>query len=140
MSLEVLGELNWLAVIVATIAYFALGGVWYTPMTFGNQWMRAAGVQIPEGQRPPPAIYITPLVADFFMAVATAMLARATGSDTFGEGILLGLVVGIGYAVMLTVVEATFGNRPQPWVWFLINGSYNLVGLLIVAVIVSVWT
>lgn len=40
---------------------------------------------------------------------------------------------------MGTAVEATFGNRPQNSVWFLITASYNLVGLLIAAVIVSVW-
>ena len=40
MSLTVLGDLNWLAVIVATIAYFALGAVWYAEFAFGRAWQR----------------------------------------------------------------------------------------------------
>jgi hypothetical protein len=139
MSFDLLGELNWLAVIVATVVYFALGAVWYAPPLFGNAWMKAAGTVIQEGQRPGPAIYFTPLLAYFVAVIATAMLAEATGSDTFAEGIVLGLVVGVGYAVVGTAVEATFGNRPQNGVWFLITGSYNLIGLIISAVIVSVW-
>jgi hypothetical protein len=68
------------------------------------------------------------------------MLAFATGSDTFGEGIVLGLVLGIGVAVALEFVNAMFGGRPHPWAYFLVTGGYHLVGVLIVAVIVSVWT
>jgi hypothetical protein len=139
MSFDTLGELNWLAVIVATVVYFALGALWYAPPVFGNTWMRSAGIVIQEGQRPGPAIYLTPLAAYFISVIATAMLAQATGSDTFAEGVVLGLVVGVGYAVVGTAVEATFGNRPQNGAWFLITASYNLVGLLISAVIVTVW-
>jgi hypothetical protein len=139
MSFDALGELNWLAVIVATVVYFALGAVWYAPPLFGNAWMKAAGIVIPEGQRPSPAIYFTPLVAYFVAVITTAMLAEATGSESFAAGIVLGLVVGVGYAVVGTAVEATFGNRPQNGVWFLITASYNLIGLVISAVIVSVW-
>lgn len=139
MSFDLLGELNWLAVIVATVVYFALGGLWYAPPVFGKAWMRSAGIVIQEGQRPGPAIYLMPLAAGFVSVIATAMLAVATGSDTFAEGIVLGLVVGVGFAVMTTAVEATFGNRPQPGVWFVINGVYQLLGLVISAVIVSVW-
>jgi hypothetical protein len=74
------------------------------------------------------------------MAAAVGLLAAATGSDTIGEGLVLGLVVGIGLSLMHTMVDATFDpNKPEPWVWFAINGSYHAVGLIIVAVIVSAW-
>lgn len=89
-----LGELNWLAVIVATVVYFALGALWYAPPVFGNAWMRAAGTVMQEGERPGPAIYFTPLIGYFIAVIATAMLAAATGSTTLSQGIVLGLVVG----------------------------------------------
>jgi hypothetical protein len=42
--------------------------------------------------------------------------------------------------VTLTAVEAVFDpNKPQPWTWFGISASYHFIGLLIVAVLVSVW-
>jgi len=34
--------LNWLAILVATVAGFALGGIWYGPL-FGDTWLAALG-------------------------------------------------------------------------------------------------
>ena len=53
---------------------------------------------------------------------------------------MLGLVVGVGLSLMHTLVDAEFDpNKPHPWVWFAINGTYHTLGLIIVAVIVSIW-
>ncbi len=58
MSFDVLSDLNWLAVIVAALAYFAIGALWYAPPVFGKAWMAAGGMEMPEaGARPSPAIY-----------------------------------------------------------------------------------
>ena len=37
-----LSGLNWLAILVATVAAFVLGGLWYGPL-FGKAWMAALG-------------------------------------------------------------------------------------------------
>jgi len=142
VSFDVLGQLNWLAVLVGAVIYFALGALWYSPVLLGRQWQRSIGWD-PERTPPEtnPTTYIVPFIAYVVMAVAVGLLAAATGSDTLGEGIVLGLVLGIGLSLMHTLVDATFDpNKPQPWTWFAINGTYHAIGLLIVAVIVSVWT
>lgn len=135
------GQVNWLPAIVGGVAYFAIGAIWFTPVAFGKAWQRSIGVD--PAATPPqmkPATYVVPLIAYIVAAVATSMLAAATGSDSFGEGIVLGLVVGVGFAVPLTATEATFDpNKPQPWTWWVITAAYHLVGLLVVAVLVSVW-
>jgi hypothetical protein len=141
MSLDAIGQLNWLAVILGAVIYFALGAVWFTPVLFGRQWQRSIGWAA--SQRPPqmkPSAYLLPAAAYVVAAIATGILAAATGSDTLMEGVILGVVVGVGYAVTLTAVEAVFDpNKPQPWVWFGISASYHFIGLLVVAVLVSVW-
>lgn len=141
MNLDVLGDVNWLAVVVAAVVYFALGGFWYSPAGLGNQWMASVGMEQPaEGERPGAGIYVTPLFAYLVSAVATGMLAEATGTDSIGEGLVLGAVVAIGYSVMLAAVTATFSPKmPAPWTWFWITGSYNLIGLMIVGAIVGAW-
>lgn len=141
MRFDTLGDLNWLAVIVATIAYFALGAIWYAPPVLGKPWMRAAGTEMPEaGQRPSPAIYAVPLVSSLIASIALGMLAEATASDGVGDGVVLGLVTGVGFAATIALVTATFEtSKPNAMLWGAINGGYHLVGLLVAAVIVSAW-
>ncbi len=141
MTLDSLGELNWLAVIVGALIYFALGALWYMPAFLGRAWQRSIGW---DPERTPPeqsaTTYVVPLLAYVVMAIAVGLLAAATGTDTLAEGLVLGLVLGIGLSLMHTLVDATFDpNKPQPWSWFAINGTYHALGLLIVALVVAVW-
>jgi hypothetical protein len=114
VNFDALGDLNWLAVVVAALAYFAIGAVWYAPPVFGKVWSAAGGMAMPEaGTRPSPAIYLTPLVGSVLSAIALGMLARATGTDSFVEGIALGLVVAIGFAVAISFVTARFESESR---------------------------
>lgn len=142
MSFDVLGQLNWLAVIVGALIYFALGALWYSPVLFARPWQRSIGWD-PEATPPEmnPMTYVVPFFAYLVMAVAVGMIAAAVGSDSLADGIVLGLVLGVGLSLMHTLVDANFDpNKPQPWTWFAINGSYHALGLLIVSAIVSIWT
>lgn len=141
MSFDAIGQLNWLAVLAGGIIYFVLGALWYSPALFGTRWQKAIGWD--PGRTPPemsPMTYIGPALAYTVIAVAIALLARATGSDDVGTGIVLGLVVGVGISVMHTLGDAVFDpNKPEPWTWFAITAGYHAIGQLIVAVLVSVW-
>jgi len=140
MSFEMLGQLNWLAVVVGAAIYFALGAVWFTPMLFGRPWQRSIGWDPASEQQMSPAVYAVPALFYLVAATATAMLAAATGSDDWAGGVMLGLVVGIGYALTIVASDAVFDpHKPQRWLWFAITGGYHLLGLVIVAVLVSVW-
>ncbi len=140
MTLD-LGQLNWLAVVVGALVYFALGALWYSPLLFSRAWQRSIGWD--ETRTPPQQsvmTYVVPLIAYLVMAVAVGLLAAATGTDEIGEGIVLGLILGIGLSLAHTFVDASFDpNKPQPWIWFAINGTYHALGLVIVSVIVAVW-
>lgn len=141
MTFDVLSDLNWLAVLVAAIAYFAIGALWYAPPVFGKVWADAGGFALPEpGSRPSPAIYLTPLVGSVLSAIALGMIAAASGTDTFLEGIVLGLVVAIGFALSIALVTAQFeSQKPKPMVWGAVNGGYHVVGNLIAAIIIASW-
>lgn len=142
MSFSVLGDLNWLAVVVAAIAYFALGALWYMPKPMADAWTKSMGWDpSAEEQQPGAANYLAPLVTCLLSSVAVAMLSAATGSDTFAEGIVLGLVVAIGIAAAIVLVTGWFDpKKPQPMVFASITAGYHVLGLLVTAVIVSAWT
>lgn len=140
MTLD-LEQLNWLAVVVGALVYFALGALWYSPVLFGRPWQRSIGWD--ESQAPPQqnaVTYVLPFIAFVVMSITVALIAAATGTDELGEGIVLGLVLGIGLSLAHTFVDASFSpEKPQPWTWFAINGTYHALGLVIVAVIIAIW-
>lgn len=39
-----MGSINWLAVLVAGISSFVVGGIWYSPGLFGKAWMKDNGL------------------------------------------------------------------------------------------------
>jgi hypothetical protein len=141
VTFDSLSDLNWLAVLVAALAYFAIGALWYAPPVLGRPWMAAGGMTPPEaGTRPGPAIYLTPLIGSVLASVALAMLAAATGSDSLQRGIVLGLVCAIGFAVSIVFVTAQFeSEKPKPMVWGAITAGYHAVGILVAAIIVASW-
>jgi len=76
MSFDTLNDLNWLAVIVAALAYFVIGALWYAPPVFGKAWMAAGGMTVEPGDGPGPAIFAVPLVGSVLSAAALGWLAR----------------------------------------------------------------
>jgi hypothetical protein len=141
MTFDVLTDLNWLAVLVAAVAYFVLGALCYAPPIFGKVWAAARGFDLQErGSGPGAAIYLTPLVGSVLSAIALGMIAGASDTDTFLEGIVLGLVVAIGFALSISFVTAQFETqKPKPMVWGAVNGGYHVVGNLVAAVIIASW-
>ncbi len=142
MSFDLLGDLNWLAVIVAAVIYFALGAAWYSPALLGKPWMRSVGWD-PEQPPPPmtPLGYAGPLVAYLVVAIAVGMLAAASGSDSVGEGIVLGIVTGIGVVGAVLYPTALFDpQKTNRTTWFWVTAGYHFLGLLITSVLVSIWT
>ena len=140
VELGVLNDINWLGVLVATLAYFVLGALWYSPMLFGKRWMRAAGIAEPaEGEGPGPAIYLMPLISSLLASVALAMIARAMNASGAGDGLELGLIVGLGFVISVMLTTATFEtHKPEPWVWFALTAGYHFVGVILASIIVSV--
>jgi hypothetical protein len=140
MSFDVLDDLNWLAVVVATAIYFGLAGLWFAEPLFGPAWRRSIGWEKRAGERLGPGYYIGPLLTCLVAVLAVAMLSKATRSDSFAEGVVLGLVVAVGVAcAVLFVTGALDPQRPSPIVWFAITGGYHLTGLVMASVLIAVW-
>lgn len=134
-----LAEVYWPAVVAAAVVYFMLGIPWFSPATLGPVWERAQGFERPAGWEPGGLLYGGPLLASFTAALATALLARATRSTTASDGMWLGLVLALGYSMAVAGLDAMAPAHPEPLTLFLITGSYHLVGLMAVGVIVTVW-
>lgn len=130
-------NLNWLAIVVAALAFFALGAVWYQPKVMGGRWMKAAEVD-PSKAAPNPWIFIGTFVAYFLMAMVLAMIAQGIGASSFADGVALGLFTGVVFVGSQAWVNASYEGRSMSLV--VVNGGVGVIGHVVMAVIVTVWT
>ena len=130
-------DLNWLAIVVAALVFFAVGAVWYQPKVMGSRWMKAIEVD-PSKAAPNPWIFIGTFVAYLLMAMVLAMLAQGMGASSFGDGLVLGLYTGVVFVGAQAWVNASYEGRSMNLV--LVNGGVGVIGHVLMAVIVTLWT
>lgn len=135
MILDVFEDLNWLAVILAGLAYFVLGAIWYSNLLFGRQYRAALGVG-EEAATPPATTLIVNLVGWLVAAVAMGLIAASIGADDFADGAMLGLVTWVGFILTNHVVNYFYQGINVALAR--INGPYNLLGFVIMGVILAV--
>lgn len=123
-----------LPVLVAGVAYFALGGLWFTPL-FGKQWNKAVGFDRPPKWRPSAVYYLGPLMCCLVAALATAYLAHLANAQTLTAFLRVGFATGLGYGAAITTVNAIAPNMKRPGLYAVVVGSYHFTGLLLCAAV-----
>ena len=134
MILDAFQNLNWLAVILAGLAYFVLGAIWYSNLLFGRQYRAALGVT-EGGGAPQAGPLIVNLVGWLVAALAMGLIATTIGVDGFAEGALLGIVAWLGFVFTHQIVNDVYQGSNMALAK--INGPYNLLGFVIMGVILA---
>ncbi len=133
-------EVSLWPVIISAIAVFVLGGLWYSPMVLGKQWMKAIGKTKEEleagGGK---AMFITPIIGSLIMAYVLAHFLQYAEAVTTWEGILTGFWVWLGFVATTMATNMTFAPGANKMKLFTINAGYHLVSLLIMGVILAAW-
>lgn len=136
-------EINYLAVVIATVANFFIGFIWYTPL-FGKAWAKELGINT---SGPPPAGalakgMIMGLIGNFFMAY---VLAHNNAAWTFVPGMsemsTVGIILSAGIFTWLGFYLPVDLNRVawenSSWKLFGINTSYHLAITLAASTILT---
>src|SRR5260221_13201470 len=95
-------SVNYLAVIVATIAALVVGFVWYAPQVFGKRWMAYLGTTQAVLGQPGPMGNVAGLVAAFANSWVLALPAINLGVKTLSDGIMLGILTWLRFMSTLT--------------------------------------
>jgi hypothetical protein len=136
MILDFFGDLNWLAVLVASIAWFAFSAVWYSIPPLSNAWQRAA--KVTPGEGPPLAMILIPTFIGYFVTtIVIALLVKGIGAVEWADGIALGVALGIGFGVVGALVGQLYEQKGRSY--WLINGVNAIIAYSIVAVILTLW-
>jgi hypothetical protein len=124
-----------LNVIVAAIAAFAFGAIWY--MSFASQWMAATGMT--EEHRK--GAGSGPYVLGFVGAILTAGMMRhifaAAGIEGVGSGIVSGFGIGLFIAAPWIINNCAFEGRPSSLMW--INGGYAAGGCTVIGLVLNLF-
>jgi len=130
-------EINVFAIIAAAVSTFILGGLWYSPLLFGNAWMRANGFTeeqvngFSKGR-----MFGWSIVLSLIMAANLAMFLADAKTD-WQWGMIAGLLAGFGWVAMAIAVVGLFENKS--WTYICINGGYNVVAFAVMGLIIGAW-
>ena len=133
-------HINYLAVVVATVAAFALGGLWYSPLLFAKMWVAAHGYseeQVKAMQKSAGKAYGVSLVCQWLIALAIAVLVGYLHLVNLSQGLKLSVLIWFGFAFPLGLMANMFTEKRITV--FLIDTGYQLVYLLIMGAIITVW-
>lgn len=136
MEFSTFGKLNYLAILVATIAYWMLGALWYAPPVFGKRWMAESGVT-PEAGRGQAGLFILTFVLYLITVTGLAFVGAEMGATKVNDGIQLGL--GVGVAFTAAAIWVTHAYEGRSFVLTAITALYHVVGLVIAGLIVTLW-
>ena len=114
--------ISWIGVLVAGFVGTLSGGLWFGPKTFFPLWWRLMGH--PEGSEIKPggnvpmgvvfgATFLAQVVQAAAMAVVINLATRAGLTTSFGvvDGLLVGFVVGVGFAASAPLGHRLFGGH-----------------------------
>ena len=128
-----LGSINWLSVVLAACAAFAIGGAWYSPMLLGRHWLEAAGLASEPASGPDRRnVMLCAFVATLIMSTAMAFLIQSptvqaqSGFHTPSQqGAFYGMWVGLGWGFFAFMVVGLVEGRG--WRYIAINGGCWIV-------------
>ena len=138
MNTEVFQHINWLAVLVAGLAYFFLGAFWYTAL-FGKKWQsyNKTLMNDPNAKKGTAAIMLGSFILMLICAFGLALIVTRLNLSGWKVGLKLGLLTGICFAG--TAVHISYIYEKRPLGLHLINGLYNVIGNIIAAIIIASW-
>jgi hypothetical protein len=126
-------ELNYLAIVLAALSTFLLGGLWYSPAVFGKTWMKENGFT-EESMKGGNMIKIFGLA--FVLGLISAInLAMFMGPEkNVSMGAAYGFAAGFGWVATFVGTHYLFERRSLKL--FLINAGYSIVALTVMGVII----
>ena len=121
-----MGEINWLAVLLGALAFFAVGALWYGVL-FAKAWQKAAGLsdeKIRSGNLP--LIFGLTFLAELVIALTLWHgIARSGASD---RAVMM-MAIGFGATVMAPALGINYLYLRKTLRHFLIDAGHFIAGM-----------
>jgi len=137
----ILLHLNYLAVIVATLVYFGLGGLWYSVL-FVKPWMAGHNIPAPtdadkeKTKKEMPRNFLITFICCLLGTMALAYIETALSMHGFLTTLKVAILATIFASIGIALNHLYTGKKFK---LFLIDAGYQFVGLLFAACIYFFW-
>ena len=132
---------NYLHVLVAAIAVFMLGGLWYSKLLFANKWVALQGKTVEsmkaEGQGGSPGMFIQVFICGFLVSWGLALFIMHLNVTSALGGLHIGALAWLAFVAPTSYGTALFSYKPKA-LWA-IDAGYNLVSMAVAGAILGVW-
>jgi hypothetical protein len=125
--------MNYAAVVIAAVSSFILGGLWYSPVLFGNAWNRENGGEVHAGH--PAKVFG---ISFLFSLIAAAAFAYLLGpAPSLQTAMTTGLLAGFGMVAASFGINYQFAQRSFK-LW-LIDGGYHTAQFVLFGLVLGFW-
>lgn len=137
--MDVISNLDWLHILVAAIAYFIIGAVWYS-LLFQKSWIRNHKIDTsnPEAKKGAGMIMFLGFIWTIIIVAGLAILINKmilTGGAL--SGVKLGLTTGVCFSAL--TISMTYLYLKKAATLHFIDGLYHIVGQIVAAIILLLW-
>ena len=131
-------KINYLAVIVAAVVHFMIGGLWYG-LIFANIFVDIVGREQLERMAADShwSQYLIAFISSLVLVYVLAHFVQFTDSKTAGGGLQTAFWLWLGFIVTTQISGVIFEQRKIGL--YLLSIGYQLVACLICGVILAVW-
>lgn len=132
-----ISTLNWLAIIVAALSNFLIGGLWYSPVLFGKAWMKENNFSDEDLKKGNMArIFGLTFLFSLVMAFNLGMFLNDSNT-TASWGAVAGFLAGFGWVAMAVFINGQFERKSTKYM--LINGGYFTISFVVMGLIIGLW-
>ncbi|MGC1300384.1 MAG: DUF1761 domain-containing protein [Alloacidobacterium sp.] len=131
-------RLNYLAILVSALVYFAMQAVWFT--VFMKEWLAGIDKTADELREEGGSVvlaYVIGFVGALAMAAAISWFTQMTGKQTVIRGVLVGIIAWIGF--VLTTWSAEYAFEQKGLRVLAINTGISLIGMVVMGAIQGAW-
>lgn len=132
--------INVWAVLVATLAFWALGALWYSPLLFSKRWQKEVGFKEEDIKKANMAlVFGGSFILMLFMVWALNFVINSHKPEDVSllNGLHYGAFTGFFFSMLTMGINYLYQRRSI--VLWLIDGFYMILGLGIAGMILGAW-
>lgn len=131
---NVLSSINWFSILVAFIAYYLLGALWYLGL-FPQLYKVSLGKADQTLDNKGPLYIVGPGLCVLVIVIASAILFYALDIHSYPQALVFAGLIGVGFLVANTTNIAINPNIPRPFLYSSITSGYHLLGMTLTSLI-----